>query len=105
MALHVDFDHKIGYYTLKQGERKYKIYFCACNALCAEIHFHKDEQGKKRGLLHSFFGDLQHVRNCAKAGCLNHYGNGVTLYAKEMSNDLWKMAKIFTEHGIKVTIK
>lgn len=105
MALHVDFDRKLGHYTLKVADKTYKIYFCACNALCAEIHLYKDEQGEKRGLLHSFFGDVQHVRNCAKNGILTGYGNGITLYAKEMNNDLWKMARIFTEQGIKVTIK
>lgn len=105
MALHVDFDRKLGHYTLKQGERKYKIYFCACNALCAEIHFYKDEQGEEMAQLHSFFGDLEHLKRCAKAGRLNHYGNGVILYAKNMTSDHWKMARVFAENGIKVTIK
>lgn len=105
MALHVNYDRKIGHYTLTQGENKFKIHFCACNALCAEIYFYKDDEGREMCQLHSFFADIQHVKNCAKAGLLNTYESGITLYAKEMSNDLWKMARIFTEQGIKVTIK
>ena len=105
--LHVDFKNRIGYYTLhsQDGQNKWKIYFCKANALCAEIYFYKDENGKEMANLHSFFGDVQHVKNCAKDGLLTGYQSGVTFYAKEMSNDLWKMARVFAENGIKVTIK
>lgn len=107
MALHVDFENRIGYYTLhsQDGSKKWKIWFCHANALCAEIYFYKDENGEEMANLHSFFGDVEHLRRCAKAGLLTNYGAGVTLYAKEMNNDLWKMARIFAENGIKVTIK
>ena len=75
-------------------------------ALCAEMYFYKDkESGKKRVQLYSFYVDIQHLKNCAKDGLLDHYGNGITLFAKEMDKDLWEMAKIFTKNGIKVTIK
>jgi hypothetical protein len=36
---------------------------------------------------------------------LTGYENGVTLYAKNMTSDHWKMARVFAEYGIKVTIK
>lgn len=105
MALHVDFDNRVGYYTLKQGDKRFKIHFCTCNALIAEIFFHKDEDGNNMGSLHSFFANVDHLERCAKAKILNHYGNGVTLYASKMMSDHWKMARVFAENGIKVTIK
>jgi hypothetical protein len=36
---------------------------------------------------------------------LTGYENGVILYAKNMTSDHWKMARVFAEYGIKVTIK
>lgn len=104
MALHVDFNNRVGYYTLKQGDKRFKIHFCTCNALIAEIYFEKNDDGVCK-ILHSFFGDLDHLKRCAKAKILNHYGNGVTLYASKMTSDHWKMARVFAENGIKVTIK
>ena len=103
--LNVSYKNRIGYYTIKQNGRRFKIWFCHANALCAEICFYKDENGVKRISLYSFFGDIQHVKNCAKNGHLNGYENGITLFAKEMDKDLWEMAKIFAENGIKVAIK
>ena len=105
--LNVDFNNRIGYYTLhsQDGTQKWKIWFCKANALCAEIYFYKDETGEDMAKLHSFYGDVEHVRRCAKNGHLHGYEKGVTFYAKELDNDLWKMVKIFAENGIKVTIK
>lgn len=106
MALNVSYKNRIGYYTLTQGENKFKIYFCHANALCAEMYFYTDkESGKKRVQLYSFYVDLQHLKNCAKDGLLDHYGNGITLFAKEMDKDLWEMVKIFAKNGISVKIK
>jgi hypothetical protein len=103
----VDFKDRIGYYTLhsQDGQNKWKIWFCRANCLVAEIYFYKDENGEDMAKLHSFFGDVQHVKNCAKAKVLTGYDKGVTLYAKKMNSELWKMAQIFAENGIKVTIK
>ena len=103
--LHVDYTKKIGYYTTEQNGRKFKIWLCHANCLCAEIYFYTDEDGHRAGMLRSFFGDIQHVKNCAKAGVLTGYHSGVTLYAREMNKELWEMARIFAENGIKLTIK
>lgn len=100
----VDYNKTFGHYTLKQGDNEFLIHFCKGNVLCAEIYFYEDEDGNRRGHLHSFFADLQHLRNCAKAGILDHYGEGITLYSEQMDTDLWKMARIFAGQGIKVTI-
>lgn len=106
MALSVDFKDKLGHYTLNYADRKFKIFFCGCNALVADIYFYTDaEDGEKRASLQSFFGDVEHLKRCAKNGLLKRYEQGITLYAKKMNNDLWKMARIFAEQGIKVTIK
>lgn len=103
--LHVDFKNRVGHYTLKQGDKRFKIHFCTCNALIAEIYFHKDEDGNNAASLHSFFANMDHLKRCAKNGHLTGYENGVTLYAKNMTSDHWKMARVFAEYGIKVTIK
>ncbi len=104
--LNVDYRNRIGYYTLVQGERQFKIWFCHCNALCAEMYFYTDkESGEERVQVYSFYTDLKHLKNCAKEGLLGGYEKGITLFAKEMNNDLWKLARIFAENGIKVTIK
>lgn len=100
----VDYTRPLGHYTLKQGDNEFLIHFCKGNVLCAEIYFYEDEDGNRRGHLHSFFADLQHLRNCAKAGILDHYGEGITLYSEQMDTNLRKMARIFAEQGIKVTI-
>ena len=104
--LNVSYKNRIGFYTLVQGENKFKVWFCHANALCAEMYFYTDAEGVKRTQLYSFYVDIQHLKNCAKDGLLKDcYTKGVTLYAKEMNKDLWQMAKIFAENGIKVTIK
>lgn len=100
----VDYNKTFGHYTLKQGGNEFLIHFCKGNVLCAEIYFYEDEDGIRRGNLHSFFADIPHLRNCAKAGILDHYGEGITLYSEQMDTNLWKMARIFAEQGIKVTI-
>lgn len=110
MAVRVDFNDRIGYYSLhsQDGQKKWKIWFCRANCLVAEIYFYKDENGEGMADLSHFFIDLEHLKRCAKVEFLTNYGRydkGITLYAKKMDNDLWKMARIFAEQGIKVTIK
>ena len=106
MAVNVSYKNRIGYYTLVQGENKFKVWFCHANALCAEMYFYKDSEGVNRAQFYSFYANIQHVKNCAKSDLIKGlYSKGVTLFAKEMDKDLWEMAKIFAENGVKVTIK
>lgn len=110
MAVRVDFNDRIGHYTQvsQDGTQKWKIWFCRANCLVSEIYFYKDENGEDMANLAGFFMDLEHLKRCTKDGLLTKYGRydkGITLYAKKMNNDLWKMARIFAEQGIKVTIK
>ena len=100
----VDYNKTFGHYTLKQGDNEFLIHFCKGNVLCAEIYFYKDDDGEDMMRLYSFFADIQHLKKCAKAGILDHYGEGITLYSEQMDTNLWKMARIFAEQGIKVTI-
>lgn len=103
--LHVDFTKKIGYYTMVGTDRNlYKIHFCEANALCAMIHFYKDEQGEKMADLAGFFADVKHAERCIKTGYFKNCGRFV-FYAKTLNKDLWKMIQLMTENGIKVTIK
>lgn len=107
MALHVSYRNRMGYCYCDNVDRtgKAKVWFCHANALCAMMNFYKEENGEEWTNLHCFFADIEHLKRCAKDGLLDHYKAGITLYAKAMDNNLWKMARIFAESGIKVTIK
>lgn len=105
MALIVDFNKKIGYYTMVGTDRNlYKIYFCESNSLCSMIYFHKDENGKKIADLAGFFGDIKHAERCIKTDYFKNCGR-FCFYAKSLNKELWKMIQMMTEKGIKVTIK
>ena len=43
IMLKVDYKKPYGYYTLTQGEKKFKIMLCKANAMWAEMYFYKDE--------------------------------------------------------------
>jgi hypothetical protein len=105
MPLIVDFKKRIGYYSIVGFDRKtYKNYFCESNSLCSMIHFRKDENGEKVADLMGVFADVKHAEKCIKSGYFENCGR-FCFYAKEMNTDLWKMVRIMTENGIKVTIK
>lgn len=109
MALHVNYKNRMGYCYVSNvdGTRKAKIWFCHANALCAIMNFYKaEEDGKKVDMvrLHSFLLDLGHAKNCIKADLFKDY-SGFTFFAKELTDEMWKLIKMMTKHGIKVTIK
>ena len=102
--LSVDFNKRIGYYNLKSLNKKYRIDICHANALCAMIHFHKDEDGEDQATLQMFFGDYIHAERCIKTDIF-HDCSGFVFYAKELSKDMWKVIQLMTKQGIEVTIK
>lgn len=107
MSVNVSYVNRIGYCTLKQGENKFKIWFCHMNGLCAMMYFYnKVEDGKKvpTERLHAFFNDVEHAKRCIKDDFFADYSN-FHFYAKEMDDRMWKLVKIMTKHGIKVTIE
>lgn len=108
MPLNVSYKNRIGYYTYttkpKDGpEQKYKIWFCHCNAMVAEIYFYTNDKGVKMAQLHGFFADIGHFKRCMKD---NFYENCDNFHfkAEEMSSDIWKMVKELANAGRKVTI-
>ena len=110
--LNVSYKNRIGYCTLTQesieGKHKWKIWFCHANCLCAMMYFYDktEEDGKKTPMvqLHMFFNDVKHAENCIKDNIFRDYSN-FHFYAKEMDDRMWKLVKIMTKHGIKVTIE
>lgn len=107
MSVNVSYVNRIGYCTLKQGENKFKIWFCHMNGLCAMMYFYNEvEDGKKTPMvqLYAFFSDLTHAKRCIKNDFFADHSN-FHFYAKEMDNEMWKLVKIMTNHGIKVTIE
>ena len=107
MSVSVSYDNRIGYCTLTQKENKFKIWFCHMNGLCAMMYFYNAmKDGKKVPMvqLHSFFNDVKHAERCIKNNFFADYSN-FHFYAKEMDDRIWKLAKIMTKHGIKVTIE
>ena len=109
--LNVDYKKPYGYYTLKQGENKFKITLCKANAMWAEMYFYKDERGKKMVQLHSFLAGADHVKNCFKNGGIFDECDNYVFHAEELKgksrcvNDIWKTIRILVENGKKVTIK
>ena len=107
MSVNVSYVNRIGYCTLKQGENKLKIWFCHMNGLCAMMYFYnKVEDGKKVPMaqLYAFFSDVEHAKKCIKNDFFADHSN-FHFSAKEMDNEMWKLVKIMTNHGIKVTIE
>lgn len=113
MALRVNYKNRYGFYTqtykTSQGERKYKVWFCRANCTCAMIHFYrKEEDGKMTDYcdLAGFFLDLKHAERCVADGFFNRC-KGFTFVAKEIADspEMWKLIKVLTKNGIKVTIK
>lgn len=110
MALHVTYTNRLGYFTRKalNGETC-KVWFCRANALCAMMHFYREEKdGKRHDMvqLWGFFADTKHAENCIKDGFFNDCSN-ITFNAKECADatNIWKLIKLLTKYGIKVTIK
>lgn len=107
MPANVSYVNRIGYCTLTQRENKFKIWFCHMNGLCAMMYFYnKMKDGKKVPMeqLHAFFCDVEHAKRCIKDDFFADYSN-FHFYAKEMGDGMWKLVKIMTKHGIKVTIE
>lgn len=102
--LNVSYENKIGYFTLTQGENKFRINICHANCLCAMMYFYTDNEGEKIATLMSFFADLQHAKNCIKNNALDRYDDFV-FKAKELNNELWKFIRLLADNGKKVTIK
>lgn len=110
MALNVTYTNRMGYFYLnsKTDQHKWKIWFCHANALVAMMHFFKkDVEGEKVDWVEVFgwFADLKHAERCIKDSDYFRNCSCFTFYAKEMNEDIWKLVKIMTRNGIKVTIK
>lgn len=111
MALHVTYTNRLGYFTRKSadGKQAWKIHFCRANALASMMYFYREEKdGKWKDMvqLWGFFADLKHAEACIKDGIFNGC-NGFTFNAKELADapNIWKLIKLLTKYGIKVTIK
>lgn len=104
--LNVSYKNRIGYYTLKSqdGQNKWKIWFCHANCVCAMMHFYKDENKVDMVQVYGFFSDDTHAKRCIEDGFFDDC-SGFHFYAKEMDNRMWKLVKLMTKKGIKVTIE
>lgn len=108
MALHCSYKNRFGHYTYKFNGKPYKVWFCQANALCAMIHFYREErEGKRVDMvqLMGFFGDLVHARNCIKDADFFKNCTGFTFFANELTPDMWKLVKMMSRNGIQVTLK
>lgn len=104
--LNVSYVNRMGYCTLKDenDKPKWKIWFCHANCLCAMMYFYKDENKVDMVQLHMFFNDVQHAKRCIEDNIFERYCN-FHFYAKEMDERMWKLVKVMTKNGIKVTIE
>jgi hypothetical protein len=71
------------------------------------MYFYKDEKDVDMVQVQCFYADLQHFKNCLKDKSLKLYEDckDFHFYEKELDKDLWKMIKVMTDNGIKVTIE
>jgi hypothetical protein len=72
------------------------------------IHFcRENENGKQVDIaeLYGFFADLTHAKRCINSGYWDERYSGFTFFSEQMNEDHWKMVKMMTQKGIKVTIK
>lgn len=111
MPLTVNYKNRIGYYTETRTvgniTRKYKIWLCHANALCAMMYFYTtEEEGKKNKMVQlcGFFDDTTHAKRCIQDGFFKDC-SGFHLRAKQMDSRHWKLAELLTRNGIKVTIE
>ena len=107
MAVHVNYNERMGYWTAMHNGKAIRIWLCKANCLWAEMHFYRKEEDGKRidmAQLCGFYCDLGHLKRCVSAGCIPDY-KGLTFFAEKMTQDTWKAVKALTENGIKVTIK
>lgn len=107
--LNVSYENRIGYYTLVEqhpdGERKFKIWLCHANCLCAMMYF-SDENDTHTAMLHMFLADMQHFRNILKSFPKMLDGvNDFHFNAKELNNDLWALVRKLAGLGKKITIE
>lgn len=110
--IRVNYKNRIGYFTKTEerenGKKKFKIWLCHANCLLAEMYFYnkKDDDGKVTPMaqIWGFFLDVPHAERCiddgSYEGCSNFH-----FFQKEMNPDLWKLVKLMTSKGIKVTIE
>lgn len=109
--LNVNYKKPYGYYTLTQGEKKFKIHLCKANAMWAEMYFYKNEEGEDMAQLYAFLADYEHAKKCFKNGGTHLEDcNNYVFYAKELKGDvygniIWKTIRLLAENGKKVTIK
>jgi hypothetical protein len=72
------------------------------------MYFYREEKDGKRVdkvQLCGFFADTKHAENCIKDGFFRNC-KGFTFFAKELQDaSYWKLIKLLTKYGIKVTIK
>lgn len=98
----------MGYYIIRWDNKDYKVWFCHANALCAMLHFYKDEKdGKKVDMVQllGFFADIKHAKACLADDIFRNC-RCFTFFAKEMNPNMWKLVKLMTtKYGIKITIK
>lgn len=110
MALHVNYKNRLGYFKKQSLDGKWrKVWFCRANALCSMMYFYREEKdGKRHDMvqLWGFFADVKHAERCIKDGFFRDCKD-FTFDAKECEDltNIWKLIKVLTKNGIKVTIK
>ena len=103
--LNVSYKNKIGYFTLTQGENKFRVHIYHANCLCAMCEFYTNEQGEKMVQLVSFFADIAHAKRCFKDGLFINDWDNFTFHANECDTEMWKFIRLLADNGKKVTIK
>ena len=103
MALHWNWNAKIGGLLIRQGERDFTINVYKGNALAIFIHEYTNDKGQESYSMYNFFCDKEHFRNCAKS--YNYAEEWVKLTLWEVPNDMWTLLKDLAKRNVTIEIR
>ena len=103
MALHWNWDCKIGELLIRQGEQEFIINVYQGNALAIFIYEFKDEKGVEKYQVQQFFCDKEHFRNCARE--FNYAEDWVKLTLWKVPKDFWVLLKDLVKRDVVIEIR
>jgi hypothetical protein len=105
MALHWDWNNKIGELLINQNGKEFTINIYKGNALAIFIHEFTDKEGVERYNMYNFFCDKEHFKNCTSDKSWNYAEEWVKLTLWKVPNDFWIILKDLVKRGVNIEIR
>lgn len=100
MALHWDWNEKIGELQINSYGEDFTINVYQGNALAIFIHTFFDDNGTERYNMYNFFCDKEHFKNCVKGKTWNYAEDWKKLTLYRIPSDFWVILKDLEKKGI-----